>query len=306
MLLLVTGACAAPAQAKQVTLRLGAYSGLRERVSSFYEERVRLTLPDRGWVPIGYESRTWIDGRCHVDLFAQARAARDRGLERTHHVRRFTLPDRLSDHRVVYLVVDPDKHCAPGTAQPILRGAVLDGRRPACGAIGQTVLGNELVRVYDQGPWRKACARRSRHRTDLGFNPQSEVCYVDGCFIDHVQLVKGLVAYADESGGREGSSSSVVVVDALTGRTVLDQQAGRTCADTDYQAGPVESLVLRADGAVAWIVQDCSVYPPPTPYEVRTPAGVVAAGTDIVPASLQLAGDTITWAQGGVMKSAPF
>ncbi len=69
--------------------------------------------------------------------------------------------------------------------------------------------------------------------------------------------------------------------------------------------GPTTAIVVKSDGAVAWIVETDF----PTEYQVHTvdKSGnrVLASGTDIDPSSLALAGNTLYWTQGGQPFSAP-
>jgi hypothetical protein len=72
--------------------------------------------------------------------------------------------------------------------------------------------------------------------------------------------------------------------------------------------GPVTSLVLKSDGAVAWIARNKPIGEPATSYEVhavdKTGARLLAAGDEIAPGSLVLAGGTLYWTQGGRPMSA--
>ena len=69
-------------------------------------------------------------------------------------------------------------------------------------------------------------------------------------------------------------------------------------------------MVVKSDGAVAWIAEN-EIGPPhgPPEYEVnavdKTGNRTLAAGTDIAPSSLALAGSTLYWTQGGKPMSAP-
>jgi hypothetical protein len=73
--------------------------------------------------------------------------------------------------------------------------------------------------------------------------------------------------------------------------------------------GPVVSLVVKSDGAVAWIVEnEIPARHVPAEYEVhavdKTGNRLLAAGSDIDPHSLALAGSTLYWTQGGKPMSA--
>ncbi len=77
--------------------------------------------------------------------------------------------------------------------------------------------------------------------------------------------------------------------------------------------GPTEGIVVKRDGAVAWIAVDgwhpYSPSPPPTVYQVwkidRTGQHLLAMGSRIAPSSIALSGNTVYWTDGGAPASAP-
>ncbi|HUB36633.1 MAG TPA: hypothetical protein VL972_07395 [Solirubrobacteraceae bacterium] len=78
----------------------------------------------------------------------------------------------------------------------------------------------------------------------------------------------------------------------------------------DVGVGPATDIVVKSDGAVAWIVDvgKGGVSRAPAVYEVhavdRTGSRVLASGPEIGPSSLALAGSTLYWTQGGKPMSA--
>lgn len=74
---------------------------------------------------------------------------------------------------------------------------------------------------------------------------------------------------------------------------------------TDLGIGPIESLVVKKDGAVAWIVQASREN---GTYQVHaldmTSERVLAVGPEVEPHSLALAGSTLYWTQDGKPMSA--
>ncbi len=118
-------------------------------------------------------------------------------------------------------------------------------------------------------------------------------------------VVSGEVAAfeAEQANSAGPNYADVVVVNLATGRRI------KRVADGDGPGGDgigqLESMVLRPDGAVAWIA--------PTGYMdsvnqvyVDDAAGyrMLASGTSIAGDSLALAGSTIYWLQGGAAQSA--
>jgi hypothetical protein len=70
----------------------------------------------------------------------------------------------------------------------------------------------------------------------------------------------------------------------------------------------VTDLVLRGDGALAWIVEIRNTVDSGPRYQVRASLGgtvstLVSEGGDIVPGSLALAGSTLYWTQAGTPHS---
>jgi hypothetical protein len=72
--------------------------------------------------------------------------------------------------------------------------------------------------------------------------------------------------------------------------------------------GPTTAIVVKSDGAVAWIAQDAVEGLLPYSYQVhvldKTGSRVLAVGPEIEPHSLALVGSTLYWLQGGKPMSA--
>ena len=100
----------------------------------------------------------------------------------------------------------------------------------------------------------------------------------------------------------------VVVENLRTGRVLQRVPTGTSSPDA-VGVGPVVGLVVKSDGAVAWIVEnEIPAQHVPAEYEVHAvdKAGdrLLASGSDIDPHSLALAGSTLYWTQGGKPMSA--
>jgi hypothetical protein len=132
------------------------------------------------------------------------------------------------------------------------------------------------------------------------------------------QLAGSYVAVAATGGSQDYGSEtdSIAVYNLRTGKTVIDTPTGPpepSSADLKSSrgygvivgAGAPTAVVLKTDGAVAWIAA-----PPSTritaalgAYQVYAfdSAGkrMVGAGSDIEPYSLALAGSTVYWTQAG-------
>jgi hypothetical protein len=127
--------------------------------------------------------------------------------------------------------------------------------------------------------------------------------------IDREVLAGPIVAYATDanSPGCGFCHWAVVVRDLRTGRTLRNEPTGATNLEENFGVGPTTVLVLKGDGAVAWIVEPARG--PEGGYQVHAAdlAGsrLLASGANIDRTSLALAGSTLYWTQGGKPYSAP-
>lgn len=93
-----------------------------------------------------------------------------------------------------------------------------------------------------------------------------------------------------------------MVRDLRNGRVLHDVPTGTPSQPRpeDIGVGPAVAIVVKSDGAVAWIVESGFM---PTEYQVhavdKTGSRLLASGTNIVPSSLKLTGSKLQWTQGG-------
>jgi hypothetical protein len=141
----------------------------------------------------------------------------------------------------------------------------------------------------------------------------------------HYTLAGAVLAYASlgvELVPPPGVTEWKVVVENLrNGRMLHEVPTGTASAPAMTSApggirnpryvgiGPVVSLVVKSDGAVAWIVEnEIPARHVPAEYEVhavdKTGSRLLASGAEIDPHSLALAGSTLYWTQGGKPMSA--
>jgi hypothetical protein len=100
----------------------------------------------------------------------------------------------------------------------------------------------------------------------------------------------------------------IVVRNLLNGRILHKVPTGTPATpskDGDVGIGGATAIVVKSDGAVAWIV---AVSGKAVAYQVhavdKTGSRVLASGPEISPSSLALAGSTLYWTQGGKPMSA--
>jgi hypothetical protein len=133
-------------------------------------------------------------------------------------------------------------------------------------------------------------------------------------------LAGSMVAYEAGSASSHYGTSWLVVVRDLgsgkvqhrlpTGTPVHPEPAriedGITKQNTGI--GPATAIVVKTDGAVAWIAQDAVEGALPYAYQVhavdKTGSRLLASGPGIDPASLALAGSTLYWTEDGKPSSA--
>jgi hypothetical protein len=138
--------------------------------------------------------------------------------------------------------------------------------------------------------------------------------------IEHVKLAGSMAAYEKFYIGGHGSKraeSRVIVRDLRNGRVLHRVPTGTppTPEPGVVGIGNVVSLVVKSDGAVAWIAEDGEVVSPSNPsvsvpaYEVEavdaSGTQLLASGAEIDPYSLKLASGTVYWTQSEKSFSAP-
>lgn len=155
------------------------------------------------------------------------------------------------------------------------------------------------------------------HKRSYGLGLPFSASGTAGGGVDEETLAGPVVAY-EESAGSEtsavegGSMFAVVVVrDLRTGRVLHRVPTGTPSVPdpSHVGVGAVVALVVKSDGAVAWIVENLKRSTETLSfYEVheleKAGGGVLASGTDIGPRSLALAGSTLYWTQSGKPFSA--
>jgi hypothetical protein len=146
----------------------------------------------------------------------------------------------------------------------------------------------------------------------LGFPPGP--CHCGD--VRHVTLAGALVAYdsyfRETSSGESVTSWTVEVRDLRGGelrggRFVHNLSTGESSGGSQRRDGNglATAIVLKRDGAVAWIVRTVTS---PGEYQVwavdRTGRRLLAARSDIAPSSLRLTGSALSWRQGLEVASA--
>ena len=148
------------------------------------------------------------------------------------------------------------------------------------------------------------CSYRTSRRTRLG---------TDDCFnsieVELTRFSRRLLAVGLLSCGPGGSVSTLDVRRTRDGRRIRQLQAVPAPPFMPGALMRVTDLVLRGDGALAWIVEIRDSATTSPRYQVRTSlrgteSTLLAEGADIASGSLALAGSTLYWSQAGAPQSS--
>jgi hypothetical protein len=148
----------------------------------------------------------------------------------------------------------------------------------------------------------------------LGIPPSYSSSY-GGAGTKLYTLAGPIVAFEEFSSTEEPSMPAtrfvreIVVRNLRNGRVIHKVPTGTPSIPPknpgDIGIGGTTSIVVKNDGAVAWIVAVSGATPE---YQVhafdKTGSRVLASGSEIAPYSLALAGSTLYWTQGGKPMSA--
>jgi hypothetical protein len=175
----------------------------------------------------------------------------------------------------------------------------------ACHSRGsRTLAAGSAARVYALGGSVYGCSERTGRRTHLG---QSRTC-IGTPRVGPVAVAGDLAAYALQRCGIDTGRAQMIVRRLTDGRQLISAPAFTgALAPESYTA--VDSIVLRADGAVAWIAGGSSVVRPTRNREVHRwqHAGPsrLDASVRIAPASLRLHGSSqVSWTDSGAVRTA--
>ena len=173
----------------------------------------------------------------------------------------------------------------------------------ACGPAGATTLAdNGRVRVYALHQVVYGCSAARGRSFRLGHATH----VIAEARVGPVAVAGDLAAYGLSSFGVDTVRASVVVRRLTDGTQLKQLAATKAVGAESFQS--VGSVVLRPDGAVAWIGTEHSIIAHRGATEVHeADAGgdhVIDSGSGIDAASLRLHGTALTWANGAVTHHA--
>jgi hypothetical protein len=174
-----------------------------------------------------------------------------------------------------------------------------------CGPAGaRTLAASAVARVYVQGGAVYGCSDRTGRTTRLG---QSRSCIATSR-AGPAAVAGELAGYGLQTCGVDTGTAEVVVRRLSDGAVLRTQNAtaGRRGPES-YQS--VGAIVVKSDGAVAWVGSAASIISHRAQLEVlagdaRGRTRVLDSGGAITPASLRLRGARLSWTDGGRTRSA--
>lgn len=177
-------------------------------------------------------------------------------------------------------------------------------RAHSCGPrSAKTIAADPVARVYRSGDTVYGCSSRTGRRTTLG---QTSISAKDRTRLGLVRLAGSYAAFASSTFGVDSGGAEVSVVRLSDGRRVRTGQAVDQGLVESVQSVP--SLVVRSDGAVAWIGQVRSIIGRGEQLEVhradRRGAALLDRGADIAPRSLRLRGRRLSWRDGSSTRTS--
>jgi hypothetical protein len=181
------------------------------------------------------------------------------------------------------------------------RGAVAVAR---CGpATGQTLAADKAARVYALGNTVYGCALGGMRSYRLG---QRQTCIGTSRAGPAVTVAGRLAAYGLSRCGVDTGFTQVLVRRLTDGTQLRAVPATSPPGPESFQS--VDSLVLKADGAVAWIGTGRSIVGHGKVIEVRKAdrggAALLDSGAAVDSGSLRLRHSKLTWKHGGETRSA--
>jgi hypothetical protein len=203
--------------------------------------------------------------------------------------------------RVVRLVV------ATGLLAAVTGGgrAIAQPAAPACGpASARMIAGDRLARVYADGGSAYGCVAGGSRAYRLGATRLG--VSLGEARIEAIRVAGRLAAYGLRTMGVDTGYVTVNVRVLSTGALLTRRSATTRAGVEDFQS--INSLVLKADGAVAWIATAHSIGKPKFVRQLlaldRQGLRVLDSGPSLGSTSLALHGLTISWKHGTTTRTA--
>jgi hypothetical protein len=172
-----------------------------------------------------------------------------------------------------------------------------------CGPQSARTLARDAVaRVYTSAGNVYGCAARTKRSYRLGTTGAS----IAAARVEAIRVAGRTAAYGVRTSGVDTGHTTVNVRRLTTGALLAQRSATTTIGVEGSQS--IDSLVLKADGAVAWIATAHSIGPPTFVREVQKLDGrgfaVLDSGPDVAAASLTLRGSALSWKHRTTLRTA--
>ncbi len=159
------------------------------------------------------------------------------------------------------------------------------------------------ARVYEQAGSVYGCASGIGGSHRLG----SSGFTLRGPRIEMARVAGRIAAYGMSSPGVDTGYATVEVRRLSDGRLLARRPATTTAGVEGFES--VDAIVVRSDGAVAWIATARSIGSPRFVRQLqaldRRGLRLLDAGRALVPTSLRLRGSTLSWRHGASIRTAP-
>jgi hypothetical protein len=191
--------------------------------------------------------------------------------------------------------------CGSSAAQTVTSRQAAVARCAPAGA--RIIRSDQRAQVYALQNAVYGCADRPRRTTKLG---NTTVC-VAAARVDRVALAGDIVAYGVDRCGVDTGFTTVVVRRLSDGKRLAGYAAVNDPGLLEsYQS--IGSIVVKSDGAVAWIGAEHSIIGQGSRIEVdgvqHGKRAVLDSGSGIVGSSLRLRGSTLTWRHASTTRTA--
>ncbi|MDQ2897423.1 MAG: hypothetical protein M3Y09_17575, partial [Actinomycetota bacterium] len=177
------------------------------------------------------------------------------------------------------------------------------GARALCGPdSARTLAGAPVARVYASEGNAYGCVTGATRSYRLGSTGSS----ITAARIETVRVAGRIAAYGLRTSGVDTGYATVNVRRLTTGRLLAQRPATTKVGVEGFQS--VDSLVLKVDGAVAWIATARAIGMPTFIRQLQrldtSGFHVLDVGPNVAAGSLTLHGSTLSWKHGHALRTA--
>ena len=209
---------------------------------------------------------------------------------------------RLRSAALILLLALAACGSSSAASEPSASSTTGDGSTTCGPEAALTLAVSPQARVYSSNGQVYGCAVAAGHSYRLGAGGRS----IRQSRVGAIAVAGRNAGYGLSNFGVDTVSAQVVVRNLLNGKIIHNAVATSRILVESFQS--IDSVVIKTDGAVAWISEVGSVISHNRYLEVHRLDGrgqaLLASGGGIVSRSLRLHGSTLTWRDGSVTRSA--